>query len=445
MIYINGRGCVSAQKTFDGSFPEEVIVPEGQVLPVVAPPYKEYISPGMIRRMGSGVKNGVVASALALREAGFTAGGASLADGSAAGSSGGDAPTTGTPVAGTPQLDAIITGTGVGCIKDSETFLTAILENGEEFLTPTAFIQSTHNTVGAQIALGLGCKAYNFSYVNGAISFESALVDARLQLLSGEARNILVGGVDEKADFTYRLFGLAGLIKTDERAPGASYSEGAAFFVLSTEKKEQSYAVLKDVAVMNHLEPGSVAPALTEFLQRTGTALADIDSVVIGKNDDILFQEYYPALLSGFSPGIPVIHYKHLSGEFNTASAFGFWLAAGILKSGQIPAPVLLGETPLNSALSGSISPGGGRLDGLHQGGFDIPVNLPDNLSPGGAPSDGLHQGSFDIPVNLPGNIPPGGDPSDGAPSGEGVRPRNILLYNQYRGIDHSFILLSGC
>jgi len=366
MIYINGSGCVSAQKTFDGSFPGEVICPEGYIFPVVAPPYKDYISPAMSRRMGSGVKNGVVASALALQEAGIRAAGVPAAGVQAA-----------------PEIDAVITGTGVGCIKDSENFLMAILENKEAFLTPTAFIQSTHNTVGAQIALGLGCKAYNFSYVNGAISFESALADARLQLLSGEARNILVGGVDEKADFTYRLFALAGLIKSDENTPGASYSEGATFFVLSTEKKEHSYAVLKDVTVSNRLEPKEVASALERFLERTGTRLADIDAVVIGKNDDIGYQEYYSGLLSGFSPETSVIHYKHLVGEYNTASAFGFWLAADILKKQQIPDAVLL---------SGALQ----------------------------APS------------------------ADETGIGKAAL-RNILLYNQWRGMDHSFVLLSGC
>ena len=342
MIYINGSGCVSAQRTFDGSFPGEVIRPEGYVFPVVTPPYKDFISPGMIRRMGSGVKNGVVASALALKEA------------------------------GSPALDAIITGTGVGCIRDSETFLMAIIENREQFLTPTAFIQSTHNTVGAQIALGLGCKAYNFSYVNGAISFESALVDARLQLLSGEARNILVGGVDEKADYTYGLFALAGLIRSDEESPGASYSEGASFFVLGTEKTEQSYARLADVAVMNRLNPMEVVPELERFLGRTGTPVTDIDAVVIGHNDEVAFQEFYPALLTAFSPGMPVIHYKHLCGEYNTASAFGFWIAAHSLKNKHVPEVVLL-------------------------------------------------KGK------------------------QGPALRKILLYNQCRGTDHSFILLESC
>lgn len=57
------------------------------------------------------------------------------------------------------SVDAIITGTGLGCIEDSEKFLKSILDNKEEFLTPTSFIQSTHNTVGAQIALYSNVKA----------------------------------------------------------------------------------------------------------------------------------------------------------------------------------------------------------------------------------------------------------------------------------------------
>ena len=59
----------------------------------------------------------------------------------------------------------------------------------KNILTPTSFIQSTHNTVGGQIALGLECKGYNFTYVHASISFESALLDAQLQLAMDEASN----------------------------------------------------------------------------------------------------------------------------------------------------------------------------------------------------------------------------------------------------------------
>ena len=107
----------------------------------------------------------------------------------------------------------------MGCIEDSEKFLKALIDNNEEYLTPTNFIQSTHNTVGAQIALGLGCKGYNFTYVNGSISFESALLDAKLQLENEEENTILVGAADETSSHTMELFKLVNIIKKESDQP----------------------------------------------------------------------------------------------------------------------------------------------------------------------------------------------------------------------------------
>lgn len=51
------------------------------------------------------------------------------------------------------KVDAIITATGLGCLADTEKFMNALMDNREQMLNPTAFIQSTFNTVGAQLAL----------------------------------------------------------------------------------------------------------------------------------------------------------------------------------------------------------------------------------------------------------------------------------------------------
>ena len=149
-VYINSVGSISSQKTFDNSeFLQDFISYEDNVISVVKPNYKEFIPPAESRRMAKGVKMGVVASKIALKDANLEA------------------------------VDAIITGTGMGCVNDSEQFLKALIDNDEQFLTPTSFIQSTHNTVGGQIALGLKCKGYNFTYVHASISFESAVLDAK--------------------------------------------------------------------------------------------------------------------------------------------------------------------------------------------------------------------------------------------------------------------------
>jgi 3-oxoacyl-(acyl-carrier-protein) synthase len=233
----------------------------------------------------------------------------------------------------------------MGCIEDSEKFLKALIDNNEEYLTPTNFIQSTHNTVGAQIALGLGCKGYNFTYVNGAVSFESALLDAKLQIENDEENTILVGAADETAPHSMELFKLINLIKSENNTPysvldsnssGVVYSEGATFIALENQQKENSYAVVEAIQIQNELKIDEVECFLTNFLENNNLRIQDIDAVILGNNGDVSFDSYYKPVASIFNQ-IPQVYYKHLSGEFNTASAFGFWIAATIVKNQSIP------------------------------------------------------------------------------------------------------------
>jgi 3-oxoacyl-[acyl-carrier-protein] synthase II len=63
----------------------------------------------------------------------------------------------------------------------------------------------------------------------------------------------------------------------------------------------------------------------------------DIDVVITGKNGDIRNDAVYD-----FVPGIfadsTIANYKHLCGEYPTASAFGLWMAAHVVKEGNVPA-----------------------------------------------------------------------------------------------------------
>nr|WP_315248025.1 beta-ketoacyl synthase N-terminal-like domain-containing protein [uncultured Flavobacterium sp.] len=315
--YINGIGCISTQKTFDTVFLEEAIHNNDEnVLKIVSPAYKDFISPAASRRMAKGIKNGIVASAIAMKDAQIE------------------------------RVDAIITGTGLGCIEDSEKFLKNILDNNEEFLTPTSFIQSTHNTVGAQIALLQQCKGYNFTYVNGAVSFESALLDAKMQIEEQEAQSVLVGGIDENGEYTTALFKLYGRIKQDNQQPynllesktsGSVYGEGASFFVLENERKDNTYAEVLDIAIINTLEENEVEKEITSFLKSNQLEISDIDALVLGFDGNIDFEIYYKNLAKNAFAQTPVLYYKHLSGEYDTASAFALWMASKIIKTQEIP------------------------------------------------------------------------------------------------------------
>lgn len=310
--YINGIGAVSVQH------PQEMPYKPLQAVNYAQhPSYKELIPPAMIRRMAKGVKMGIFAAYEAMKEAGIE------------------------------LPDAIVSGTGMGCLQDSEKFLSAILDHDEQFLTPTAFIQSTHNTVGAQIALQLGCKGYNFTYVNGGNSFENALLDSMMQLQSGEAETVVAGGVDEISDYTLGLLQTIGRVKKEESSidfkcpasTGVPYGEGATFFALSSRLQEQSYAEIVDVWIQNKVAPGTLQDFIFHFLQKNQLTKEAVDAVVLGYNADTGQQAVYNDVSAIFSD-IPQVYYKHISAEYDTASAFGIKIAAEILQQQKI-APVL--------------------------------------------------------------------------------------------------------
>lgn len=315
-VYINSIASISPQKTFDNSrFLDEIINYNDTVIFAQDPDYKQYIPPAAARRMAKGIKMGVVASKIAMDEAGIE------------------------------TVDAIITGTGMGCMIDSEKFVSAIIDNNEQYLTPTSFIQSTHNTVAGQIALGMECKAYNFTYVHSAISFESALLDAKMQLENDEAQHILVGGVEELGAHTTKVHRLINHIKPEpvsisevlhSKTEGAVFSEGVNFFVVSNEKTKSCYAELVAVETFNTLQKEKVSEVIETFLKENNLKAADIDVVVFGNNGDVDFDVFYDQLSEGIFRKTQQVFYKHLVGENNTVSAFGVWLASKILKTQTI-------------------------------------------------------------------------------------------------------------
>lgn len=134
------------------------------------------------------------------------------------------------------SVDAIVTATGLGCISDSEKFLANMILSEEQMLNPTLFIQSTFNTVSAQIALLRSLHCYNNTFTHRYTSFESAVADAMLQLDIHGAKAVLVGVFDEATPAVETIMRRMGLLK------GKMLGEGAIFFVLTTVKLKCSVA-----------------------------------------------------------------------------------------------------------------------------------------------------------------------------------------------------------
>lgn len=306
-VFFHSAVSISAQNTFNTEgFLENTIEVSGKTAPAQYPNYKNYITPAASRRMATGVKMGVSAASKALE------------------------------IANLKQPDAIITGTGMGSIEDTEKFLNTIIDNDEDYLTPTAFIQSTHNTTGAQIALTLQCKAYNSTYVHAALSFESALLDAQLLLQQDEAEHVLVGSVDELGKEIINYVRL--MEDADARGVQVPFSEGASFFVVSTEAKENAIQLV-DIEVCSRASEETIQENLKQFLKRNDTESSEIDAFITGRNGDV-FDRYYDMMSSLFNEASQ-LHYKKLIGEFHTASSFGLWAAYNILMRQETPEALL--------------------------------------------------------------------------------------------------------
>ncbi len=99
--------------------------------------------------------------------------------------------------AGIERPDAIIAATSKGMLELSTLFLQDIVDNQEQQLKPTVFMQSTHNTIASAIAIQTGCHGYNITYSQGDDSAAWAIRDAKMLLRKGEACTVLVCAFDE--------------------------------------------------------------------------------------------------------------------------------------------------------------------------------------------------------------------------------------------------------
>jgi len=75
----------------------------------------------------------------------------------------------------------------------------------------------------------------------------------------------------------------------------------------------------------------------------------DVDVLVLGNNGDVNFDKYYSTLCSEIFKNAQHVCYKHLCGEFNTASSFGLWLASKIMKTQAIPKVVKFNDLDISN------------------------------------------------------------------------------------------------
>lgn len=318
--YINGLACISHYNTYDKEyfFENASAVLTCNRLTTCEPDYGKYIPAGTMRRMSHIIKMGVSTALMSMS------------------------------AAGVEKVDAIITGTGMGCVEDTDVFLSSLLNNNEELLAPTSFIRSTHNTVSGQIALFLKCTGYNCNYVHQNCSFEYALLDAMMLLQQDELKTILVGGMDEITPTLFEVFKKSSNMKNPEelqplwKDTGKGYviGEGAAFFNLSASANSARSAKISGVKCIQELSGTSeLMNEVDKFLISCGLKKEQISIVLAGNCGDKDMDKH----IAGFNNSInlPVAYFKHLCGEYFTSSAFSVWLAVSIIMKQTVPKVIL--------------------------------------------------------------------------------------------------------
>lgn len=232
-IYIRSAAQISVQKPLCEDWMTDPVRLSGEYLRSQDPDFKQFLNPMQARRMGLILKRAIAVSLTALKDAGI------------------ECP------------DAIFTGTGLGCMENTENFLSAMCRDGEEMLPPTYFMMSTHNTISSAVAILLRCHGYNCTYSQKDISFESALLDAFIQLQAGRMGNALVGSHDETTPDTYRLLRGAGYF--DDTVTAA---EASSAFVLSADSGSLSLSKgplceLVDVQILH--SPANLESIVKEY------------------------------------------------------------------------------------------------------------------------------------------------------------------------------------
>jgi hypothetical protein len=315
MLYIHQAYCISPQQTFSDVYLDEVHDPVDKKLYAIEPSYTD-VPPGLLRRMGRAVRMGVGASMPVIKNTG--------------------------------KLDGIIIGTGKGGMEDCIKFLNQIVQYEEGLLTPGNFVQSTSNAVAAQVGLLSRNKSYNTTHVHRGHAFENALVDALMQLNEFPGSNFLLGGVDEISAFNFNIETLSGSYKKENilaadfyttDTPGSIAGEGAAMFMVN-DHKENSIACISAVAMLHSEDEAQVAEAFRKFISNQLAPGENADLLISGENGDCRTLKFYTACQALLAENIPVARFKHLSGEYATASSFAVWLGCRLLQQQPVAAHV---------------------------------------------------------------------------------------------------------
>lgn len=315
-VYIQSIKQISFQKPLCEQWLEQAVFVNANYNEAKDPDFKPYFSPIEARRMGKLIKRAIATSSEAIKEAGLK------------------------------NVDSIVVGSGFGCLENTEKFLLAMIEQGEQNLQPTPFIQSTYNTIASQIAIYMKNHCYNSTYSQQGLSFESALFDTFLQIQLHKINNSLVGAHEEMPPTFFKWFQQLGTCKDEPidvamlkqgKSRGSIFGNCAVSMVISNQNNDKTICKIQSMKLFHQPDDKYFYKNLNAILTEANLQLEDISAVIMSYNGNCENDHFCNHYANTFFSSLPILWYKHLFGESLSASSFGVYVGAKCLQYQKIP------------------------------------------------------------------------------------------------------------
>jgi len=311
-LYIDGIGILGATgDSASADFPGQPLQEKTDRLMVKEPDYTGFIPAMQLRRMSKAVRMGIGAARICLEDAGLE------------------------------KPDAISVGTAFGCLHDTEVFLSKMVTQDEQMLTPTAFIQSTHNTVAGQIALVTGCYGHNLTFVHRGHSFEQAMINAQLYLNDHMNGNIMVGGIEELTESSIEVLKMARVYRADPAdrnevlthpGEGSLAGEGANFFLVRKQRTASSVMCIRDIYTFVAKDGNDAVDLVSRWVKKIEEEAGRPDMALLGTNGNSKDELFYARLRIELFENVKQDTFKQYSGEYPVASSYGLGLLSAFAK-----------------------------------------------------------------------------------------------------------------
>ncbi len=312
MFYIHQTSCISPQETFANNDLQNLRDATENILHVVEPAYTGFPA-GALRRMGKASRMGM-GTAMQLLQNNI-------------------------------KPDGIIIGTANGGMEESIRFLKQIIEYDEDTLAPGSFVQSTANAIASQLGMSTQNHGYNITHVHKGLAFENSVIDVAMLLTEHPENAYLLGGVDEIASYNYNIEQAVGWYKKENisskdlysvHTPGSIAGEGAAMFFVNS-RSENALAKFHSIATRHTEDTQTLLDRMRLMIEKEVPAGETIDLFLTGDNGDSRYAELFSSCEALMDSDTTIARFKHMCGEYPTASAFALWLACVLPAHGSLP------------------------------------------------------------------------------------------------------------